>query len=313
MESILSISFNKQHTYITQVQYATKGINITHVDTLSQPIDISTDEVLESEGAVLLLQALSELTLPTEKVYISLPTNVMMIQNMPAIPFTSADDVRDMVSLEVLQNAPDKSANDFFAEFYNLTPRLDGSEIVVAVLTERAALQRVQKLLTPVGLTVTSSIARQFAAHSAFRYNYPEWNSKTVVLIGITGSHIETSVVNRGEVSYYNNLPYSHPGSISDLCDAEIEKILSGYAPFLDGCFMYGDSLTKEILTAVQMRLSGLLPSIERLSAFRMTTTSLDDRHKEYCTRMAHVFVPCIGASIPQLHTPTYVLEDVGV
>ncbi|MBL7974162.1 MAG: hypothetical protein JNJ85_04585 [Candidatus Kapabacteria bacterium] len=314
MESVLSISFNKNRTYVVQAQYAPKGLHVTHIDVIRDPIDVSTDAVVECEGAFALLQTLTELPSKPHHVYITLPTDVMMIHTMPAVPFTSADEVRDMVTLEIIQHAPEKNLDDYAAEFYTLTPRLDGSEIIVAVLTERTAIERVQKLLTPAGLQLTSTIARQFAAHASFRYNYPEWSTKAIAVFGITDNHIETSVLNRGELSYYNSVPFAHSGSISDICDSEIEKILSAYAPFLDGCFLYGDDVTKEILTAVQLRLAGLLPSIERLNGFRMTTTSLDSRHKEYCTRMAHVYVPGTGAVIPQFHKPTYILDSaVGV
>ena len=83
------------------------------------------------------------------------------------------------------------------------------------------------------------------------------------------------------------------------LTPEEIEKLLSEYTPGIDAIFLYGLSLTKEILIDVQESLGLIVPVIKRLNAFRMFSTSLTDREKEYCSRTAHIFPACIGAIMP--------------
>lgn len=310
MESTLTISFNTQRTYLCGMQSGEKGLELSYVHTMNEYLDISHDDCMEGEGIALLHEALSSLAVQPKSIVAVLPPELMLMQLMPAIPLGSAQDASDMLNLEIMQNSPDHSIEDYHAQLYTLTPKLDGSELMLAVLIERAATERVQRMIGALGIPIRDYCSRQLAAHAALRYNYPELNDKSVIVFGIKGKTIEVSALNKGWLSYYNVVTVANAGAISDACDAEVEKVLAGHVPFLDAGIMYGEGLTREILAAVQMRLSGLLQSVERLNAFRMTTApTLDERTRMYCSRMAQVFAPNVGAALPPIHEILFSVE----
>ena len=62
-------------------------------------------------------------------------------------------------------------------------------------------------------------------------------------------------------------------------------------------CFCYGPALQSTILEAARAAVS--VP-MQRLNPFRMMTSRLQADEREFCAKAAHLFVPAIGASLPQ-------------
>ena len=70
----------------------------------------------------------------------------------------------------------------------------------------------------------------------------------------------------------------------------------------IDLAALFGIGLNYDVLTQVKGELSGLTNDVIRLNSFRMFSTDLDMRVKEYCARVAHIYPPCIGGCLPSYH-----------
>ncbi|MBL7999754.1 MAG: hypothetical protein JNL32_14105, partial [Candidatus Kapabacteria bacterium] len=295
MEStILSITFNINRTYAALCTLTQRGLRIEQIDAISEEIDIFNDDVLAGEGLALLHELLFTLKMPPSAIHLALPPEAMLVQHIPSMPGAPPDEVRDMLSLEIMQNAPDLDLDDYDAALYPMNPKLDASEMTLAVMTEQSVLHRISKMIGAFGTPVVQVMPRQFATHSAMLYSHPELRKKSVVVFGIKGRTIETSVVHQSQLAYYNATPVANAGAISEMCDGEIEKVLSSYLPYIDAAYFYGDSLTREVLSAVSSRISGVISTVERLNPFRLSySESLTQREREFCSRMAHAYAPC--------------------
>lgn len=184
---------------------------------------------------------------------------------------------------------------------------MDGTELLLATLVPLSFLQLIeQRVAASIPVIATT---RQFSAHSALLYNYPETHTSTSMLIGVYETTVEISVLTNGAISYYNAIPLQSVDTLADICDAEIEKILSGYAPMIHGIYCFGSALTLDVFSSIKVRLTGLALQIERLNAFRLTKSTLTVRQREYCARLAHIFAPSIGAALPLVHNAVHTLE----
>lgn len=312
MESTLSISFNLQQTALTLTGISSKGLGLHATALITEPLDVTNDDAMGSEGLALLHEQFFTLPSMPERIVAVLPPEAMLLQFMPTMPLGSEQEVMDMLSLEIIQNSPDHSVEDFDIELYTLTQKLDGTDLLLAVMTERTVMERVRMMVAGLNIPTLEFMPRQIASHSAFRYSYPELHSSSVAFFSLMHSSVECSVITNSGLAYYSITPVANRGAYSDVCDSEIDKILSSHVPFLDAVYVFGGSLTQEVLSAVQSRLAGLVSRVERCNPFRMMTAQdLDERTRAYCSRLAHHFVPCIGATLPRIHQSVKVPQMV--
>ncbi|HYF02061.1 MAG TPA: hypothetical protein VEC36_01700, partial [Patescibacteria group bacterium] len=80
--------------------------------------------------------------------------------------------------------------------------------------------------------------------------------------------------------------------------EREMQKLLAEYVPFIDAAFLFGSGLTKPMLEAAQ---SVIPVQVERLNSFRMMKPELDDRARQYASRVAHIFPACVGGGLPPM------------
>jgi hypothetical protein len=158
------------------------------------------------------------------------------------------------------------------------------------------------KILKPVTKYIDKIEVSQFNAHSAFLYNYPEKAKNTVVLVGIQSNFVDISLVKNGKPVYYNLARLDSPDQIGELCENEFNKLTEEYVDVIHNSMFFGSALTKDMLIQTWEISMMLGIESEKLNAFRMTTTQLDERRREYCSRVSHIFAPCVGACVPAYH-----------
>jgi hypothetical protein len=161
-------------------------------------------------------------------------------------------------------------------------------------------------VLGVAGIPLERIIISQFAAHAALLYNYPEHTGNTVALFTVQESFIDFSVLKKGKLVFYNLVSLPNHGELGAVCNAEIENMLAGqYVSYIDEAFLLGPGLTQATFTAAISEIS--VPA-RRLNAFRMLTTNLSQRDRDYCVRTAHLYPPCIGAALPDIHAGEIIL-----
>jgi len=101
---------------------------------------------------------------------------------------------------------------------------------------------------------------------------------------------------------YYNLVSLPDLEKFGDSLEKEFDKLTSDYISHLDGLYFFGTGLKAEHIEIAKEKLSKKIPLIGRLNAFRMMTTSLSQREREYCSRVSHIFPPCIGGCFPAYH-----------
>ena len=294
MDTTLSLYFGNERTYISKVEPGQKGLELTDIGVIAETVKSDTDSM---DALTRLESFLPQMADGAVSATIAVPVDNIFVHQFPALDTSDTKQLRRMLEFEIKNAYPQHSFDDFTSAVYPMCPRLDGTAMMVAIMMEKKYLMACEFILTMTGIPLKNIQASHFAANGALLYNYPDAHNSICLLIGMQENYCDVSVLKNGELAYYNLLVIPSPESFPEVCEKEIEKLLSGYVPFIDMCFCYGPALQSTILEAARAAVS--VP-MQRLNPFRMMTSRLQADEREFCAKAAHLFVPAIGASLPQ-------------
>ncbi len=299
----LSIFFSVDHTYLLIVEDEPKGLRLKYINSTTHKINLlNPDEESSIAGKTELDEIFSKLPHQPEQIVVTIPAENVLVSNFPGNKDISLNDLRKLVELEIKKNFPQFNYNDFSSTVIPLLPGLDGKQMMTGIIISKDVLSSCMSLLKKFQLPIKHIDISQLNTHSSFIYNYPEFADKSVLFFGIKNRFIDISVIKNKKPVYYNLVSYKNPERICDICQNEYEHIIGKYVNPIDVACFFGYELNSDIFSKASSKFteSGII--ILRLNAFRMMTSSISDRDKEYCSRTAHIYPPCTGACIPIYH-----------
>ena len=300
MELTLSVFFSNDRVYLAVVEPTPHGLSLAHINSTQLAVDLenpdSEESIKAAENLRLILQEEGDII---SSINITLPSDVVLVSQFPGNHNISGDEVRQLLNLEIRQSFPQFNTNDFSSSVYVLAPRIDGTEMLMAVIIPKTVYQTAKSLVNHLKAPIHKVEISQLNANTAFLYNYPEQSDKTVVLLGVQNQFVDISVLKEGKPVYFNLASLPDINDIGRLCEKEFDRIMADYAEFIDAAYFFGPGLTKETLEIAKSSIEGMVMSYGKLNAFRMMRTDLDQRYREYCSRVAHIFPPCIGGCMP--------------
>lgn len=300
MDTTLSLYFNTDRTYLTVVEKRDNGLWLRHIDSTLTHIDIENIESDESrEGLTQVHQALLEIPIEITRVTATLPAESVLVSQFPGSSKMSSSELKKLVNLELRQLYPQFSYSDFALNLIPFLPNNKTKAQMLAVMVENAHFDIVQNIISPLDRPLSRIDISQLNAHNAHVFNYPQELNKNIALLSVQKPFLDFSIIRNGKPLYYSAIRVNNDDDIASLFEQEITKAKTDYVDTIDSAYYFGASLTKEISlscweTSMMMGFEG-----KRLNPFRMLKTDLDERTKEYCSRVFHLYPACIGASMP--------------
>jgi Tfp pilus assembly PilM family ATPase len=296
MENTLSVLFDHDRTYISAVKPTPVGIALERIDSVAATINVN--DVHENAGEALqeFEEILKNISFDIGSATAVFPTSAAAIHQFPASADASPNEIRELLEFEIRQQMPGYKTDDFETTVYPMAAQSDGTEMMIAVSIENALVELAREVFSKAQITLSRVDVSQFAAHTAFLYNYPEHEQTTVMLVSVQKELLEISVLKGGKLAYYNVAALPSSVEIGGVCQREMQNLLAEYVPAIDAVFLFGPALTKTMLDSVQ---SALAVNVARLNSFRMMRSALDERARQYSARVAHVFPACIGGALP--------------
>jgi len=302
-ENILSIFLNVDRTYLTGVCTGKKGLEVIYVNSTNNPIDLEIlNENFDQPGVYELQELLKNLPFQPDKLTMSLPAESLFVTQFPGQANINQTELKALINLELRHNFPQFDIKDFTCTLLQMSPKLNGDVNIVAVVVQKATYRACTELVKNINLPIQKIEVSQLNAQNSLAYNYPEYKDKTIVIFGFQNNFIDISLISSRKTAYFQLRSYSSEAEIPGICKQEIEKILFENSEVIDSVMAYGISLTQQTLKGIREALHEFIPEVNRLNAFRMTSTSLEQRDKEYCIRTAHIFPSCIGSTLPEYH-----------
>ncbi|MFP4528444.1 MAG: hypothetical protein ACLFQX_07835 [Candidatus Kapaibacterium sp.] len=303
MKTALSVFFNIDRTYLTFVRNTPDGLSLEYINSTKGYIDL---EDLRSEsskkGAAELQEILGQISEPPDRLSVTIPAEIVYVSQFPGRQGMKPQELRQLVGLEIRQAYPGMNYEDFVTNIYPMRAGKSGKDMMMAVIISKEIIKSCEKLLETTGRHIDNIEISHMNAHTAFLYNYPDRHDQNVALLGIQENFIDVSVLEKSHPVYYNLLSVNNMDQLSEMLEEEFNRIRENYVDQIDTAFFFGASLTKELY--LQMWETAMLIGFEagRLNAFRMMSTKLDERARDYCVHTSHIYPPSIGGALPSYH-----------
>lgn len=305
IEPTASIYFDNDHVFLSLIERDSKGLSLAYVNSTTRPVDFfQMGEPAFDEMVAELQETLAEIAFAATRVTVALAMENLEFRHLPAPENLATNEMQRLLEFELAQMYPGQDLKQFSTDVFPLRARLDKSSHALAVITDRQVRARLDTILEVLGAPVTSVLPAQVAAQNAVLYNYPERTDHSIMLVGIQGKYADVSIMQGTTIAYQNVLSIPPGTNLGEMCNNELETALSNYVPFVDSILMFGYGLHNSALSEVRSHVE--IP-VERCNAFRMFTTTLGSRERDYCARTAHIFPPCVGAALPLIQ-PTITL-----
>ncbi len=301
MSKTLSVFFSTDRTYVTLTEKKNNNIELNHIDSTNHAINFDQysdiDSFKSSKELTRILEKID--TQNIARIAISLPGSNALVTQFPGSEDMSRDNVRKLVGLEIRQAYPQFKFADFSTNVIPLGERKTGENLMVAVIISKQDYEICRELLQNIHHTIDHVEISQINAHSAFMHNYPEFADKNAALFGLQDKFVDISLIRNGKPRYFNLASMPSEENIREICESELDNILKLCCDRIDHAFFFGIGLNKDIFD-IGKRVTGEKGiNAQRLNAFRMLSTKMDERTRKYCERTAHIYPPCIGGSVP--------------
>lgn len=306
MEIILSVYFGNDRTYICGAKPTENGLELVYVNSTEHSIDLEEEIDLDNpEGNTSLLGsqeleiALGDLPVSPTQLTVALPTDSVLISQFPGDDSLSEKKLKELVNLEIRQAYPQFDTADFMANIVPLAAKKDKKKMMMGIIIPKKSYQNCKKILEPLDMPLSKIELGQLTTHSAFLYNYPEYQDKNVMLLGVEKKFADITVLKQGRPLYYNTAKFGQLNEIGEIMMIEFDKIQTEFVEEVHAAYFYGPQLTKDFLEMMKPNVLAFVAETGRVNAFRMMKTGLEKRDKEYASRVSHIFPPCVGAAIP--------------
>jgi hypothetical protein len=303
MGKTLSVFFNIDRTYVSIVEPTEKGLDLCYLKATQNSIDLENiDAPMSQIGIEELMEIVAGRTEDLDKIDITIPSESVVVSQFPGSPNIGNNELKQLISLEIRQAYPQVNPEEFSTNIIPMDFRKDGSYMMLAVIIPNVIIRNVLEILRPFDLPINNIEISQLNSHSAFLYNYPERQNQTIAIVGVQDQFMDISIIKNNNPMYYNLISLDEKTKIGEAIEKEHERIVESIVDTVDAAYFFGTGLTKELYLNVWETSMLLNMEVGRLNAFRMLTTSLDDRDREYASRTMHLYPPSIGASFQPYH-----------
>lgn len=304
MKSAISVFFNIDRTYMAILSPHENSLSLDYVEATRKRIDLENIfDVNNDEGVIELREFINSVSNQINRVSVTIPAESVFVAQFPGKKGMDEDQLNKLVNLEIKQAYPQFNTDEFVSNVIPLEKRKNGMEMMLASIMQKDIVETCKEIFKDY-LPITNIEVSQMNAHTAFIYNYPESLEKTVMILGVQDQFIDVSIIKNSMPAYYNLLSFSDidKEKFGSIVEAEYKKVLNEVVDTIDGIYFFGTGLTKRVFLAGYNMANGLGVESGRLNAFRMVKPNVEERLKNYCKIMQHVFPPCVGAAIPAYH-----------
>ena len=302
MKSALSVFFNIDRTYIAILSPSEKGLSLDYVNAARNQIDLENVFDPDNDPGI---QELREFMLSVQnkinRVSVTIPAESVFVSQFPGQKGMTNQQLNKLVNLEIKQAYPQYNTDEFVSNIIPMEKNIKGASMMLASIMQKDIINTCRDIFKDF-LPVTNIEISQLNAHTAFLYNYPESFEKNIMILGVQDQFIDLSIIKNSRPAYYNLLSFSNKNILGDIIKEQYVNLQENIIERIDGVYYFGTGLTKDLSLQAKELSDSLGIESGRLNAFRMVESQLDERQRDYCKVMQHVFPPCIGAVIPAYH-----------
>lgn len=299
MKKILTVYFGENRTYFTLTGPAKKGYELKFVHFDKFTPNLQNEDINGKLQSVDFADSIREIFETADKMNIVLPSHTYHSALIPKPVEYSSENLKKLCELDIRFNFPEKVYEDFNVFAIPLQDSKKTYKYFSVEFIENSIIENYKILLTDVNVPIEKIISFSSASASSLKYNYPEIKNEPSAIFNFGSKQVNVLVIKDGLLIYQSQILCETEYILNEILRKEIEKVEDLSEEKINNLFLAGEFFTPEILEDLRKQFSNNIKSINRFNSFRMLTTNLGREYREYCSRMAHVFPPCIGGGLP--------------
>lgn len=302
MKRNLSISFGTDRTYVALIEKQPQGLLLKFAGITSKAVDLENfDSPLNKVALEELIQLIKKIEQQFDFVNISIPVETTLVSKFQSRPNISIDEAMSVVNIEIRQTYPQYNPNEFPTYLFQLST-VKNSPFYLAVIIPKKIYQNIKKITSAFNRLAEKIEISQFNAHYALLYNYPELLDENLAIFNIQENFIDFSSIKGRNLLSYDLLRFPEKKEIPIIIKDSIISKGFEFGIRFDSVFLFGEGLDRSLLNDISSVVSSEVNQVKRLNAFRLFRSETDIENREFCASTAHLFPPCVGASLPSYH-----------
>jgi hypothetical protein len=326
--SIATLYFDSYRTYCTVLEQHDDVYALTYLNATNEPFDFTRplEDVLVSDAMHQTASILAPIVGTVRSCAVATTMESVIAYQIPYSNTLTTDELRRLVRLEATEHLPSYDPSQFLATIYPLYGFAANPFMAMSVLVSKTVTSVAEQAAQILNADLQRLIVTQTAAHTAFRHNYPEERGVTA-LVGFQRGYLDVSIIRNSvllhtmtvslekeltntlheaaELGFEQEKNALEKTGLGELCYDALSEAAEAVKARIEGAYFFGADLSKTALDELQasptIRADGI--SIQRLNPLRRLSTTLDGRLREYCSRVAHILAPSIGAALPEVQS----------
>ncbi|MDR0927942.1 MAG: hypothetical protein LBO69_09315 [Ignavibacteria bacterium] len=295
----VAIYFSKNKTLLSVLERTETAFYVHYVKSFSA-VDLND---ITSEAASMAVfeigDALENFIGQTSRVFVTVDTNYYTMTSIPGNVPIGSNEFSDLMNLEIRQTNPDASIDDYRIKLTQL-PAGTGSPMNLVVIISNAIVDAADAFIQNFGLRMTDINPIPFSAINTFTYNYPDNATHNCLLVNLYDPILGFAIISNNNLLGIEYVTLTKDASIAETIESKIDSIMQSHnITDLDAIYFFGDEINRDqyfVCWEVGLIKGG---DSRRLNPFRMVKTNLEQRDQEYCARVFHQYVSCIGGALP--------------
>ena len=327
--SIATLYFDSYRTYCAVVeQRAGDAYTLTYLNATSEPFDFTrpVEDVLASDAMRQMAAILAPIVGTVRSCAVATTMESVVAHQIPYSNSLTTDELRRLVRLEATEHLPAYDPSQFLATIYPLYGFAANPFMAMSVLVSKTVTSIAEEAARILNAELQRLTVTQMAAHTAFRHNYPEERGVTA-LVGFQRGYLDVSIVRNtvllhtmticlekeltdtlheaAELGFEQEKHALEHTGLGELCFDALSEAAEAVQARIEAAYFFGADLTKAALDELQASPKIIADgiTIQRLNPLRRLSTTLDGRLREYCSRVAHILAPSIGAALPEVQS----------
>ncbi len=287
--------------WVVFVEYTPAGLRLHAAERLPY----EDRDQLFSTAHGLLCHWLEQLPVTPTRLHVALSAELAaLVHTFPLEGPASSEEVREAVEFELQHFVPDYT-RQHYATFV-LPLGSDGHTEALTITYNRSELEY---LRAPYSREIPTTLLPDcFSIPALWRYNYPDYAERNVLLLHLQPPYIDAFFLSQGRLVLFETVPAtdSTPDALVQQCLEILSAEQLHRLPPPEGIFLFGHAVHRALIELLCEHLppqtKAAIPCT-RLNAFRMSLPPAELRVRHYAIRTAHLFWGCIGACLPQEST----------
>lgn len=285
--------------WMAAVEYTQVGLRLHAAERLPYP---ESGEQPFTIAHQILCRWLEQLPVTPTTLHVALsPELATLVHTFPLETPADAEQLLEATELELQYFVAEYGRQHYTTFILPLGQEGNKRRDVLTITYNRSELEF---LRAPCGSGLSTTLLPDcFGIPALWRYNYPDYAERNVLLLHLQPPYIDIFLLAHGHMVLFRTVPAADDGTPETLVHQCFELLSGdriGQLPPLEGVFLFGQAVHRRLIELLQERLSPQTQAVvSRLNAFRMYLPPADLRLRHYAIRTAHLFWGCAGVCLP--------------